>query len=228
MITCCTRLAIVALVTTLIPLGPVKADTIAAWTFETSIPATAGPFTAEVGSGSASGYHAGAAVYSSPAGNGSSHSFSSNTWAIGDYYQFQVSTTGLSGIQLDWDQTSSNTGPRDFRLAYSTDLLTFTDINAYNVLANAAPNPVWNGTTSSSIYHFTSNLSSNTALDNMSNVYFRLIDNSTTSANNGTVAAAGTDRVDNFTVSVVPEPSSIMLLVIVAFLGFVSSQWRRK
>ena len=72
-----------------------RAVPIATWTFETSIPATAGPFSPEVGNGSALGVHAGATVYSSPAGNSSARSFSSTLWAVGDYYQFQVNTTGL-------------------------------------------------------------------------------------------------------------------------------------
>ena len=84
-----------------------NAQTIAQWTFETSLPATAGPFSPEVGAGSASGSHAGAAVYSSPSGNGFSHSFSANTWAVGDFWQFSASTATYSGIQLDWDQVSS-------------------------------------------------------------------------------------------------------------------------
>src|SRR3954466_2740345 len=87
------------------------AGTIAGWTFETSIPATAGPHAAEIGSGSATGVHAGAATFSSPAGNGSTHSFSSNTWAIGDYYQFTTSSAGLSDIAITWDETRSSTGP---------------------------------------------------------------------------------------------------------------------
>jgi hypothetical protein len=103
------------------------ANTILAdWTFETSQPAatdstTAGPYAAESGvygsSSKASGNHAGSATdYSSPAGNGSSHSFSANTWAVGDYWQFQGSSTGYQDITLSFDQTSSNTGPRDFKV----------------------------------------------------------------------------------------------------------------
>jgi hypothetical protein len=46
--------------------------------------------------------------------------------------------------------------------------------------------------------------------------YFRLVDNSTVSAGGGTVATAGTDRVDNFTVaalpSAVPLPGAAWLL----------------
>jgi hypothetical protein len=204
-----------------------RATTIADWTFETSQPATAGPFAPELGAGAATGSHAGAAVYSSPAGNGSSHSFSSNTWAKNDYYQFQVSTVGLSNIMFSWDQTSSNTGPRDFQLQYSTDGTSFTNSGSvYSVLANAAPNPPWNATTSSPIYSFTSDLSSISALNNQPAVYIRLSMADTISANGGTVASAGTDRVDNVSVSAVPEPGSIILAAL-AMVGVCLAVRRR-
>jgi hypothetical protein len=199
--------------------------TLANWTFETSAPVTAGPFAPEVGSGTALGFHAGASTYSSPAGNGSPHSFSSNTWAIGDYYQFQVSTVGFSGIDVSWDQTSSNTGPKDFILKYSTDGMNYTSYGTYAVLANASPNPAWNASTSSTLYSYSLDLSSITSLNNASSDYFRLVDASTVSANGGTVAAAGTDRVDNFAVTAIPEPSTYALLAGVAGLAMVL--WRR-
>jgi hypothetical protein len=178
-----------------------KADTIADWTFEVSQPANAGSYLPEVGSGYAGGFHAGAAVYSSPNGNGSSHSFSSNAWAVGDHYQFLVSTVGYENIHVSFDQTSSNTGPRDFRLAYSTDGSAFTDRATYSVLANGSPYASWSSITPHSEYSFSFDLSSITALDVAPYVYFQLIDNSTTSAGGGTVGSAGTDRVDNFMVS---------------------------
>ena len=192
-----------------------KADTLALYTFETSQPATAGPFSPETGSGSALSYHSGATfpttTYSSPAGNGSAHSFSANGWSVGDYYQFEVGTLGYSGITISFDQTSSNTGPRDYEVQYSTDGSSFTDYAAYSVLANASPNPAWNATTSSSIYTSTYDLSSVTGLNNQASVYFRLVDVDTVSANAGTVASAGTDRVDNFaiTATAVPEPGTL-------------------
>src|ERR1700744_5961826 len=87
-----------------------QAATLATWNFETSQPLTAGPLAAEIGTGSALGHHASAAaVYSTPAGNGSSHSFSSNNWSVGDYYQFSVSTLGDTDVSFSWDQTSSST-----------------------------------------------------------------------------------------------------------------------
>jgi hypothetical protein len=183
--------------------------TIADWTFETSQPATAGPFNPETGSGSATGSHVGATVYSSPAGNGSSHSFSSTAWAVGDYYQFQVSTLNYQNLSVSYDQASSNTGPGRGNFSYSTDGVNFTVYSAgYTILANASPNPVWNSTTSSSIYTFNYDLSAVPGLNNATAVYFRIVDANTISANGGTVASGGTDRVDNFIVtgSPVPEP----------------------
>ncbi|HEX4793731.1 MAG TPA: IPT/TIG domain-containing protein, partial [Humisphaera sp.] len=180
---------------------------LADWTFETSQPVTAGPLSAEsafYSSGTttqATGSHTASTTYSTPAGNGSSHSFSSNGWSVGDYYQFKTSASGFQGITFNWDQTSSNTGPRDFNLQYSTDGTTFTTFGStHQVQANASPNPVWNATTSSSLYSSSVDLSSVPGLNNAATVYFRLVDNSTTSANGTTVAAAGTDRVDNVSI----------------------------
>jgi hypothetical protein len=110
-------------------------------------------------------------------------------------------------------------------LSWSTDGSTFFPVPpSYPVLPNASPNPVWNSSTYNAIYTRTYDLSSITALDNASAVYFRLVNLSTTSANGGTVAAGGTDRVDNFHIyAPVPEPSSLTLFVggalgLVAFL----------
>jgi hypothetical protein len=205
----------------LLTLQALKADILGDWTFETSQPATAGPFTPEIGSGSASGFHAGAAVYSSPSGNGSLHSFSSTLWAVGDYYQFAVNTLSHTGVTLSYDQTSSNTGPRGYNLAYSTDGVNFTGFASYTVLANASPNITWNTTTYNNAYTFNYDLSAISALNNQSTIFFRLVDDSTVSASGGTVGTAGTDRVDNFVVSaaLVPEPATTALCVSGGLVG---------
>lgn len=198
-----------------------SAQTIAQWTFEgTAITATtAASFTygsPETGSGTASGVHASASTaWSSPAGDGSAHSLSANGWAVGDYYQFQTTTLGYTGIQLDWDQTSSGTGPGKGLLQWSTDGSTFHNFGSdYSILVNGSPNIAWSSGTYQPAFHYTVDLSTVSELNNASSVYFRLADDATTSANGGTVASGGTDRIDNFTVSVapVPEPGSVALL----------------
>lgn len=180
---------------------------IATWTFES--PNTPSDLTGsmtsptvlpDVGSGTASGLHANAStVWTTPVGNGSPESFSSNNWAVDDYWQFQTSTTGLDDIGLFWEQTGSNTGPKDFQVFWSTDNSTYTAAGSAYTLVNAT----WSGNPDNrqeniSLYNL--DLSSITALDNAANAYFRLVNMSTNSIAGGTVGGSGTSRVDNFSV----------------------------
>lgn len=203
--------------------------TIAQWTFEnTPIPAGAGPYSPEVGSGSASGFHAGAAVYSSPAGNGSQHSFSSTLWAVGDYWQFRVSTIGFDDISISWDQAGSGTGPSDFVLQYRTDGTSFKQVGTDYTVSLAG----WSTTTYHNTFTFSPGLSSIAPLiANQQDVYFRLVDNSTTAINGNTVGTAGTDRVDNFIVSgnKIPAsvPDSIPCLAGLGCVLGILTLWRR-
>ena len=186
------------------------AATIAMWTFETSQPVTAGPHAAEVGTGSASGLHAGAATYSTPAGNGSPRSFSSNVWAIGDYYQFTSSSASLSDIVISWDETRSGTGPANFEVQYTTDGSTYQAIPALLVPAYTVPAVTWNGTTpdGTGTSSFSRDLSTITGLNNNSTIGFRLV------ATSAPTSTGGTNRVDNFKIATVevPEPASAALL----------------
>ncbi|MGA2786276.1 MAG: immunoglobulin domain-containing protein [Verrucomicrobiota bacterium] len=181
-------------------------DTIAKWTFETSVPTTAGPYSPEIGYGSASGSHAGAATYSSSSGNGSSHSYSANTWAVGDYWQFSASTIGFQNVTISYDQISSSTGPGIFALQYSTDGSSFTQFGSTYIVSNA---PSWSASTYNAVYTHSIDLSSITALNNASTVYFRVVcaanlsSGAATNTPQGTttISASGTDRMDNFTIS---------------------------
>lgn len=215
---------------------PAHAVTVVQWDFENA-PAdlsnsTVSPsVAASTGTGTASGVHASSATdWTTPAGNGSANSLSSNTWAVGDYYQFSFSTTGYKDMVLGFDQTSSSTGPRDFTLAYSTDGVSFTNFTAYTVLGNGtAPNASWSSTTYISAYTYSFDLSSISTLDNQASVVVRLIDASTVSTGGGVVATGGTGRIDNFTVTMapVPEPgTTAMLLAGLACLGFIARRRR--
>ena len=214
-------LAVAAL--SMISLSTLEAQTLARWTFETSPPAdlanstTISGILADVGTGTASGVHASAgADWTTPTGNGSANSLSANEWAVGDYFQFSLSTLGYQGITVGWAQVSSATGPGEFKFAYQINGGGFTDYLNYTVLPNQAGAPglgAWGGVTEILGYNFSVDLSAVTALDNVASVDFRLIMTTTADAvPPGAVAAAGTDRVDNFTVSVVPEPATATLL----------------
>ena len=203
-----------------------KADTLAAWTFQTSAstnniigtgktPAsTQTGILADIGSGTASAFHATAgSVWSTPTGNGSSSSWSVNNWSAGDYYQFSLSTIGYTNLTLTYDQVGSSTGPGRFYFAYSLDGSNFTISGATNTVLVSG----FSAGTTNSAATFSYDLSAITSLANQSSVYFRVVDANTTSIGNGTVATAGTDRIDNFIVSgalipsAVPEPSMLVL-----------------
>jgi len=194
------------------------AAVIAKWTFETNTPADAndvatnGPHAADEGAGQASGVHAAPETdWSTPAGNGSANAYSSNTWAIGDYYQFMTSTVGASGITLLFDQTRSGTGPAEFKVQYSTDGSNFLD-------APGATYTVGQITFSSGAEQATTpprfgfDLSSIPALDNQASVTFRFV------ATAAPTAAGGTNRIDNVTIGTdpVPEPAGFTALALAA------------
>jgi len=180
---------------------------------------------ASTGTGEASGVHVSPATdWSTPPGNGSDNSFSSNNWAVGDYYQFSTSTSGFEDITLSWAQTSSGTGPGQFTLAYQVNGGGFTDSHDYTVLPLS-----WSSGAAVSDSNFNVDLSAITALVNAPTVNFRLIARTTVSANGEIVAATGTSRVDNFTMSgtAVPEPSSLALLGVVGAMGLIWARFAR-
>ncbi len=196
-------------------------DILANWTFETSVPTTAGPHIAEAGifaaTSNATGFHAnGSVVYSNPAGNGSTESFSSNFWTQGDYYQFTTSTIGYSGISIGWDQTASSTGPTLFDLEWSIDGSTWnTLVDDYTVGTIG-----WSTGTNQPGSTFAP-VSAPAALDNQAIVYFRMT-SQVTPAN-----TAGTNRVDNVVIigNLIPAPGALALL---GLAGLVGSRRRRR
>jgi len=191
---------------------------LAEWTFEESIPTTAGPYAAEGGlfaaTSFASGFHADpAAVYSNPVGNGSTESYSSNRWSEGDYYQFQTTTAGYQSISFGWDQTRSGTGPSNFEVQWSTNGTDFDTIFTYEVLAIT-----WNGTTYNPDSTFEAILLP-LAASNQTNIFVRLV-------NLDSPALTGTNRVDNvyFTGRLIPGPGALALIG----LGGLASRRRRR
>jgi MYXO-CTERM domain-containing protein len=169
---------------------------------------------------SLSGFHSVAATtWSSPAGNGSTYSLSSNNWTAGDYYQVSLSTTGYADpITLSFDQTRSGTGPAAFAVLMSVDGGTnFTTVLASYTVVQAglagSGTTTWNSVTNQPVT-FTTTVSGLSAAAGQASVIFRIQSTVTT-------AAAGTNRVDNINVSseAVPTPGAIALLGVAGLVG---------
>ena len=202
-----------------------SAAVIASWSMATAVPAAVTGTSynygvansGELTSGTmlSSAHAVAATTYSSPTGNGSTYSLSSNNWTIGDYYQVSVSTIGYSGVSISWDQTRSSTGPATFDAVMSVDGGTnwTTILAGYSVVQAglAGTNTTsWNSTTSQAAFTLTA--VAGAAADEQANVLFRLRSTVTTTA-------AGTNRIDNFIVSTVPAPGAIALLGLAGLIG---------
>lgn len=191
---------------------------LANWTFESSVPTTAGPHAAELGVFADSSFASsnGAGVFSNPVGNGSQESFSANGWTAGTYYQFTTSSIGYENITFSWMQTRSGTGPDLFDLELSIDGGAFTTLlNDYVV-----PQVTWSSLapavdTSSEFGPII--LPAGAA--NASTLTFRLVSQVTS-------ASAGTNRVDNVVVqgALIPAPGAAALL---GLGGLVAARRRR-
>jgi hypothetical protein len=189
-------------------------STNALWTFETSVPNTAGPYNPEIGTGSALGHHAGTATYSTPTGDGSSHSYSANVWAVADYWQFSTTLDLIdntyNGFAVSFEQTGSATGPGTFSFQYSTDGSTFTAVGADYTLTSGI---TWSSSVSGQATVQSFDLSAITALNTASTVYFRIVDDGTANITGGAIGTSGTDRVDDFlitsSITLIPEPSTL-------------------
>ena len=201
-------------------LGAQAQTTIASWGFEPDPLAvnltnatfpSSGSYAADGGgSGQLTAVHASpSTVWSSPTGNGSANSLSANNWATGDYFQFQISTLTFSNIAISWSQARSSTGATNFSLAYSVNGTSFTTYTNYTVLQSGgggAPG-TWSSTSNNPIYVLSYDLSSITAIDDQPDVYLRLVSEQTS-------APTGTVRLDNVTITGVPEPSTYALLAL--------------
>jgi hypothetical protein len=165
-----------------------------------------------------------AATYTSPAGNGSQYSFSGNNWSPNDFYQVVLPTTGgWTNLSVSWDQARSSTGPASFSLQTSTDGTTFTTGTTYTVLQSGgggAPG-TWSTTTYNSLYSSTFALPS--SVENQTSLYIRFL-NTTGSVS----ASSGSNRIDNVSVTAVPEPSTCASLLAGLACGGYSLFRRRR
>jgi hypothetical protein len=206
---------------------------LANWTFETAAstsniisPASAqSGLAADIGSGTASAFHASAAsVWTLPVGNGSAHSLNADHWAAGDYFQFQFSLAGWSGMRIEYDLASSPMGPRDFNFGYSVDGTTFTTLPTVIVLTNGTSlnnegsglsTQPWSSGSQQTAYHYSLSFPGSPA--DAPTVYFRLtVADNVAGVGFISISSSGTARIDNFAaygLNPVPEPSVFALLM---------------
>ncbi|MDD3400925.1 MAG: 5'-nucleotidase C-terminal domain-containing protein [Eubacteriales bacterium] len=100
---------------------------------------------------------------------------------VGDYWQMQFVATGYTGLSITFSSRGSNTGAKNWKVQYSTDGTTFTDLasGAYSLTTTMA----------AKTFNF------GTALDQAATAYIRLTVVDTVSVNNGTAASTGTNRL---------------------------------
>jgi hypothetical protein len=194
-----------------------RADTLALWTFETSPPAdvnnvATGPIvTADSGTGTLKGVHASASSdWSTPAGAGSANSYSGTVWSVGDYFEFTTSSAGYEHVLLSFDASGSDTGPKNFKVTYSSDGVAFTDLPGGDYsLVNVTGS--WGGASVPAASHYSFDLTSVASLDNDSSIFFRLVQVDPASIGGGTVGTGGTSRIDNVLVTADAIPASVPL-----------------
>ncbi|MFV0364689.1 MAG: hypothetical protein ACK5LL_16590, partial [Suipraeoptans sp.] len=105
-------------------------------------------------------------------------------WEEGKYWEFNVSTAERKGITFSAKTQSSNTGPKDWKLSYSIDEGdTWNDIDESNI-ENA-----------NSLVQTYSDFELPSGTFNVQNLKLRLVVNSDTSVNGGSISSTGTSRV---------------------------------
>ncbi len=114
----------------------------------------------------------------------------SSAWNLTDgYWQIGIVTTGYKDLTLSSKQRSSNTGPTDFQIQYSTDNgSSWLDVGTAITVAN----------------NFTSGVVTDLALpaecNNLANLLIRWTNTSNVSVGGATVASGGTNRIDDIVV----------------------------
>ena len=200
------------------------ADTIVQWTFNSVPPDSAtgtGTLSPAVGQGSAALIGGTTATFATGSTNDPASSADDSGWNTSDYppqasnnksagVQFNASTLGYSNIVVRWDQRTTGTASRYFRLQYTRDGSSFIDYPAATVALIAAPSASYYEAQTNSLVGFP-------GVDNNPDFAFRIVaEFQFTATGSGTNAyvplgnsygpSSGTVRFDYVTVSGTPIP----------------------
>ncbi len=139
------------------------------------------PLTAVGGTGAIGFTQTGASTYAANAGS----------WQDGanlKAWQVEFSTVGHGNIRLSSKQISSPTGPRDFKVQYSRNGVTWADVVAVPALGSA-----WTA-------GILANVALPEAVNNQASVFVRWIMVNNTSMGGGTVTSVGNSRIDDIVI----------------------------
>lgn len=109
------------------------------------------------------------------------------------YWQVSTSTKGMADLSVSWRMRSSSTGPSDFKVQYSTDNATWTDIPNPGIKVKSAL------AISANESLFSKDLPSE--VSNKDNLYLRWLMTSNVSAGGGTVGSGGTHQINNISIA---------------------------
>lgn len=125
-------------------------------------------------------------------------------WTQGKFWVITLSTTGYQNLQLNSTQEGSSTGPKDFKIQYSTDYNpsdstsgNWQDVDGGTVTVNAAPSD----TNTTPLSGVVKNLPLPDSLSNQGQIFIRYIATSNTSIGGGTVGSSGTDYINGINIT---------------------------
>lgn len=216
-----------------------EAQVLTQWNFNSATPdnnTATGSTLPSTGAGSASLIGGTSATFASGVANGGSTDpapADNSGWNITTFpaqgtnntsagVQFAVSTLGFSNIVVSWDQRHSNTASSLVQFQYSTNGSSFVSFGAPFV--GTAGDTWFNGRTV--------DLTGVAGVDNNASFAFRIVsafgpgNTYLASSPTGNYATTGTWRFDMVTVSAVPEPTTVAMLL--AGLAAVGAAARRR
>jgi len=116
------------------------------------------------------------------------------------YWHTVISTVGHENISVEWNFRSTNTGPRDWQLQYSTNGTAWNAVGGPIVIVNTG------GTNPASVNvasHFDRTLPA--TAEGHANLQLRWLMTSNTAVNGTSIATAGTNQVGNILITGTPE-----------------------
>lgn len=116
--------------------------------------------------------------------SGTATTLKATNWVEGKYWLFGFAPKGYENLTLSFMPRSSNTGPRDFKVQYSTDNNTWLDVDGSSYVVTSS-------------YDVTQSFHLPVTITNVDHLYVRMIVTSNISARAGTGTYSPTDQIQS-------------------------------